>query len=51
MKTHYVVLSESNHYGWVGGITTLATAKRLLKIESETYYIFKYVHKKKIYFE
>jgi hypothetical protein len=28
MKTHYIVLSESNHYGWVGGLTTLAKAKK-----------------------
>ena len=46
MKTYYIVLSESNHYGWVGGFTTLAKAKKLLKIETETYYIFKYVHQK-----
>jgi hypothetical protein len=46
MLTKYIVLSESNHYGWVGGFTTLAKAKKLLKIETETYYIFKYVHKK-----
>jgi len=46
MPIKYIVLSESNHYGWVGGFTTLAKAKKLLKIEAETFYIFKYVHKK-----
>lgn len=46
MLTKYIVLSESNHYGWVGGFTTLAEAKKMLKIETETFYIFKYVHKK-----
>jgi hypothetical protein len=46
MKTYYIVLSESNHYGWVGGLTTHAKAKRLLKIETDTFYIFKYIHKK-----
>jgi hypothetical protein len=46
MPIKYIVLSETNHYGWVGGFTTLAKAKKLLKIETETYYIFKYVHKK-----
>jgi len=46
MPIKYIVLSESNHYGWVGGFTTLAKAKKLLKIETETYYIFKYVHQK-----
>jgi hypothetical protein len=46
MPIKYIVLSESNHYGWVGGFTTLAKAKKLLKIETETFYIFKYVHKK-----
>jgi len=51
MKTYYIVLSESNHYGWVGGLTTHAKAKKMLKIETETYYIFKYVHKKQNHFE
>ena len=46
MLTKYIVLSESNHYGWVGGFTTLAKAKKMLKIETETFYIFKHVHKK-----
>jgi len=46
MPIKYIVLSETNHYGWVGGFTTLAKAKKLLKIETETYYIFKYVHQK-----
>ena len=46
MPTKYIVLSESNHYGWVGGLTTLAEAKKMLKIETETFYIFKHVHKK-----
>ena len=46
MTIKYIVLSESNHYGWVGGFTTLTEAKKMLKIETETFYIFKYVHKK-----
>ena len=46
MLIKYIVLSESNHYGWVGGFTTLREAKKMLKIETETFYIFKYVHKK-----
>ena len=44
MPIKYIVLSESNHYGWVGGFTTLSEAKKMLKIETETFYIFKYVH-------
>jgi hypothetical protein len=28
MPIKYIVLSESNHYGWVGGFTTLAEAKK-----------------------
>jgi hypothetical protein len=47
MLIKYIVLSESNHYGWVGGFTTLAKAKRLLKIETETFYIFHYCYTKK----
>ena len=46
MPIKYIVLSESNHYGWVGGFTTLTEAKKMLKIETETFYIFRYVHKK-----
>ena len=46
MSIKYIVLNETNHYGWVGGFTTLAKAKKMLKIETETYYIFKYVHQK-----
>ena len=46
MPIKYIVLSESKHYGWVGGFTTLAEAKKMLKIETETFYIFKHVHKK-----
>jgi len=46
MPIKYIVLSESNHYDWVEGFTTLAEAKKLLKMETETYYIFKYVHQK-----
>ena len=42
----YIVLSESNHYGWGGDFTTLVKTKKLLKIETEIFYIFKYVHKK-----
>ena len=46
MPIKYIVLSESNHYGWVGGFTTLTEAKKMLKIETETFYIFKHVNKK-----
>jgi len=46
MSIKYIVLSESNHYGWVGGFTTLAEAKKMLKIETDVFYIFKHVHKK-----
>jgi hypothetical protein len=46
MPIKYIVLSESRHYGWVGGFTTLAEAKKMLKIETELFYIFRYVHKK-----
>jgi hypothetical protein len=46
MPIKYIVLSESKHYGWVGGFTTLEHAKKLLKIETVRFYIFKYVHKK-----
>ena len=46
MPIKYIVLSESNHYGWVGGFTTLTEAEKMLKIETETFYIFKHVHKK-----
>jgi len=46
MPIKYIVLSESNHYGWVGGFTTLTEAKKMLKIETETFYIFKHIHKK-----
>lgn len=46
MSNQYIVLYESNHYGWVGNFTTLSKAKKMLKIETETLYIFKYVHKK-----
>lgn len=31
MSIKYIVLSESNHYGWVGGLTTLAEAKKNVK--------------------
>ena len=47
MKRQHIVLSETNHYGLVGGLTTLAKAKRLLKIETETLYIFHYCYTKK----
>ena len=42
MKKQHIVLYETNHYGWIAYLTTLAKAKRLLKIETEVYYIFKY---------
>jgi len=51
MPIKYIVLSESKHYGWVGGFTTLAEAKKMLKIETETFYIFKHVHKKQNHFK
>ena len=51
MPTKYIVLSESNHYGWVGGLTTFAEAKKMLKIETETFYIFKHVKKKQNHFK
>ena len=41
MPITYIVLSETNHYGWVGGFTTLEKAKLMLQIESEIFYIFK----------
>ena len=47
MKRQHIVLSETKHYGLVGGLTTLAKAKRLLKIETETFYIFHYCYTKK----
>ena len=47
MKKQYILLSESNHHGWVGSLITLAKAKRLLKIETEIFYIFHYCHGKK----
>ena len=47
MKKQYIVLSESNHYGWVAGLTTLAKAKKLLLIETELFYIFQYCYTKK----
>ena len=47
MLKQYIVLSESNHYGWVGDLITLVKAKRLLKIETDIFYIFKYIHTKK----
>lgn len=46
MPIKYIVLSETKHYGWVGGFTTLTEAKKMLKTETETFYIFKHVHKK-----
>lgn len=46
MKTKYIVLSETNHYGWVANFATLKEARRLLTVENEIFYIFKYAHKK-----
>ena len=43
MPLKYIVLSETNHHGWVGCLTTLSKSKKMLKIENETFYIFKYV--------
>ncbi len=50
MKKQYVVITESNHHGWIAYFVTLAKAKRLLKIEFEIFYIFKCIHKKNIPF-
>ncbi len=36
MPIKYIVLSESNHYGWDGGFTTLAKAKEMLNIETDS---------------
>jgi hypothetical protein len=47
MPIRYIVLSETNHYGWVGGFTTLTKANKMLKMETETFYIFKYVDTKR----
>ena len=44
-RTHsynYVVVFESRHYGPLAYATTLTRAKRLLQIETELFYIFKY---------
>lgn len=46
MLIKYIVLSETNHYGWVGELTTLAKAKKMLKIETEIFYIFRYIYTK-----
>jgi hypothetical protein len=43
MPLKYIVLNETNHHGWVGCLTTLSKSKKMLKIENETFYIFKYV--------
>jgi hypothetical protein len=45
-KKQYIVLNESNHYGWRAWLVTLATAKSLLKIETEIFYIFHCHHRK-----
>ena len=42
MSTKYIVLSESSYDNWVGSFTTLREAKKMLKIETETFYIFHY---------
>lgn len=39
---NYVVVFESCHYGPLVYATTLKRAKRLLKIETDVFYIFKY---------
>ena len=47
---YYVVLTESNHYGYIAFFTNYTEAKKLLKVESEIYYIFKYDLKKEMQF-
>ena len=44
MSTKYIVLRESSYDNWVGSFTTLIDAKRMLKIETETFYIFEYIY-------
>ena len=39
---NYVVIFESWYYGPLAYATTLTRAKRLLQIETEVFYIFKY---------
>lgn len=39
---NYIVIFESWHYGPLAYATTLTRAKRLLQIETELFYIFKY---------
>ena len=39
---NYIVVFESRHYDLLAYATTLMQAKRLLKIETEVFYIFKY---------
>ena len=46
-KQEYVVFTESRHHGWFAYLTTLQKAKKLLKIEDEIFYIFKYNYTKK----
>jgi hypothetical protein len=41
-KHNYVVVFESRHYGTLAYATTLKRANRLLKLEGELFYIFKY---------
>ena len=40
MTTQYIVLNESRHYGWVAGLIDIKNVKRLLKKESDVFYIF-----------
>jgi hypothetical protein len=47
MKNQYIVITETNHYGWIAYFTTLSEAQKLLKIEGEIFYIFKYCQVKK----
>jgi hypothetical protein len=46
MLKQYVVLFESNHYGWIAYFANKQKVNRLLKDESTVYYIFKCVHTK-----
>jgi hypothetical protein len=46
MLKQYIVLFESNHYGWIAYFANKQKVNRLLKDESTVYYIFKCIHTK-----
>jgi hypothetical protein len=46
MLKQYVVLFESNHYGWIAYFANKQKVNRLLNDESTVYYIFKCIHTK-----